>query len=258
MKHVALVTDVAHPTLSQSDQILAKSLENERIIFHQVAWDNNDIDWSLFDGIVLRSCWNYPTKYTQFLQWLSLLEQIKANVWNPTKTLQWNTHKKYLFELQEKGIPIIPSAILDPGNTHIFGNDFIIKPAISNRSIGVLRSPKNIQTLTKKGDYLIQPYIQEVTQTGEYSFVFIGGKLCHTICKTQKEVLLITPDTSLIRQASAVLDTIDTFLLYARVDGIEKNGKLMLMELELIEPNLYFDKNPSAAVVFARILNKRL
>jgi len=257
MKHVALVTCSNFPALSPSDERLVEPLKKEKILTHAVAWDKKGVDWSLFDAIALRACWNYPTKYSQFMDWLTNLEHIRANVWNPINIMRWNIQKTYLFDLEKRGVSIIPTVVVNKQSKpslHNEASDVIIKPVIGNMSQGIYRSPKNIERLLKTGDYLVQPFMPEVTNEGEYRFIFIGGELTHTILKTQKATSLVKPAPALTHQAADVLHTVETNLLYARVDGINRNGIFILMELELIEPILFFDMNQKAAAIFARAL----
>lgn len=253
MKHIALVTCTTYPQLSESDAILIEPLIKEGCISHVVPWDKKGIDWSLFDAIVLRSCWNYPAKYSQFIDWLS---ENNTQICNPANIVKWNAHKSYLFDLEKRGIPIIPTVAA--GNKHGW-SEFVAKPVVGNGARGVTRSPKT-------GEFLWQQFAPEVMTEGEYSFVFIDGKLTHAVLKTPKKgdfranvqfgatERLITPSKTLVEQARRVLHALDTNLLYARVDGINRNGKLLLMELELIEPHLFFDMNPKAAEIFAKTL----
>jgi len=246
MKHVALVTCTTYPQLSESDEFLVDPLKKEGFISHAVPWDRKGVDWSLFDGIALRSCWNYPAKYKQFLTWLAALDS--TIVWNPVNILRWNIQKTYLFELEKKGISIIPTF-----------RELITKPVVGNSARGVSKSPQT-------EGFLWQEFAPEVASKGEYSFVFIGGKLMHTVLKIPKKgdfranvqvgatEKLINPSKALAQQAENVLDAVDANLLYARVDGINRNGTFLLMELELIEPHLFFDMNPKAAETFAKVL----
>lgn len=219
MKHVALVTCSTFPALSQSDATLVAPLKKEGFVSHAVPWDEKDMDWSLFDRIILRSCWNYPEKYDRFIDWLY---RLNGQLYNPEPIVKWNSHKSYLLDLEKRGIPIIPT---------------VVKPVIGNRGRGV--------------EYLVQPFMPEIAKEGEYRFIFIGGKLTHTILKTQKKVVLIQPSKILATQAARALET---DFLYARVDGIVHKGMFLLMELELIEPELYFHLNPIAATRFAQTL----
>lgn len=227
MKRVGLVTCRQLPRLSVSDQLLVEPLEREGFIAEGAAWDNPHIKWEQFDVLVLRSCWNYPGHYQKFLDWLKQIEILGVPMVNSSDIIRWNIHKSYLFDLAKRGIPIIPT---------------VIKPAIGNREKGV--------------EYLVQPFMPEVIKRGEYRFIFIGGKLTHTVLKTPKKITLVTPAQTLIRQAQNVLRALPIKPLYARVDGIDHNGIFLLLELELIEPQLYFSEMPTAAAQFARALKK--
>ncbi len=219
MKHVALVTCSTFPELSTSDSFLVEPLRKVGCIPHVVPWDKKNVDWNLFDAIILRSTWNYPKHYDQFIAWL---DNLHTNVFNPIQTLKWNSHKSYLLDLAKKEIPIIPT---------------VIKPAVSNGEMGI--------------EYLVQPFAPEVKNEGEYRFIFIGGKFTHAVLKTQNKITLVQPSPELIQQAASAFNT---NFLYARVDGINRHGIFLLMELELIEPNLYFDLHPKAATIFAQTL----
>lgn len=226
MKHVGLVTSRETPRLSASDQLLVEPFRKLGYAAEAVAWDTNS-HWDKFTAFILRSCWNYPDQYQTFLDWLKQIEILGVPMFNTPDIVRWNIHKSYLFDLAKKRIPIIPT---------------VIKPAIGNRGKGV--------------EYLVQPFMPEVVNQGEYRFIFIGGKLTHTVLKTPKKITLVQPAQTLIRQAQNVLHAIKIKPLYARVDGIHHNGLFLLMELELIEPQLYFDLYPPAVQTFVSAFAK--
>jgi hypothetical protein len=269
MKHVALVTYKASPNLTASDELLVKPLENEGIQVIAVPWDDPTVDWNKFDAIVLRSCWNYHVNYDKFILWLTHLKHIQANVFNPVNLMLWNSKKTYLQDLQKSGIPIIPTIYhqknIQTIHSYTGWNDIIAKPLIGIRSNGVYRfkNPNSPWTqirfkwLTKKTDYLIQPFMTEFQTDGEYSFIFIGRIFSHAVRKTQ-HISLVKPSQIHIRQARQALKAVGNDTLYARVDGIFRNNTFILLELELIEPILYFDLYPPAAISFAKALKKRL
>lgn len=282
MKHVALVTYDEYPNLTESDALLVEPLLKERINSSPIPWNDKTIDWSQFDAIILRSAWNYQFHYQEFLSWLSNLEKIKTRVFNPLPLLRWNSHKSYILDLQNKGVPVIPTIFNAKGkqnnllNTmnNFHSDNIIIKPAIGASALGVTRikradcekSEESIQKLFATEDYLIQPLMKEVMIEGEYSLVFIGNIFSHAVLKKPKrnefrsnsefgaKEEIINPSKSLIRQAADVIRTVESNILYARVDGINANGKFILMELEFIEPHLFFDLKPEAARLFAHTL----
>lgn len=286
MKHVALVTCGTYPNLSESDKLLIKPLKQEGIIAHTVPWDERAIDWTLFDAVVLRSCWNYHKNYKNFLDWIQQIEILKIPMFNSPDIVRWNSHKSYMKDLQKKKVNAVPSIFLSQNTQQniqrimtMYGwQDIVIKPMVGGSSYEIFRVRKGgeargqiqLDTLLQKMDCMIQPILSQVFNTGEYSFIFIDGNYSHTVQKIPKkgeyrtnyrfqpEESLLTPPKHLIQQASRIMDTIHTATLYARLDGINNNETLILMELELIEPRLYFDFYPKAASAFAYALKARL
>lgn len=250
MKRIGLVTCREFPRLSKSDRQLVEPLKHEGFEAIPAPWDDDHQRWVEFDALILRSCWNYPDHYPQFLDWIKQIEILGMPLFNSPGLVRWNIHKSYLFKLQKRGIPIIPITSKSTGS--------IVKPKIGNRGRDIHRSPKNIQALLATGNYFAQPFMEEAISEGEYSFVFIGGMFSHAVLKKQNIFKLIQPDNTLLRQAKNIIDAINFNLLYARVDGIRQNNTLLLMELELIEPQLFFDLYPPSATVFAKNLKKKL
>lgn len=251
MKHVALVTCSNHPHLDAHDAPLPQALAALKMLAHPVAWDNPSVDWTLFDAIIVRSCWNYPQHYSAFLSWITKLESLHVRLFNSPQLLRWNSHKSYLLELEQKGIPIIPTRILSK-DTKISSHDGIQKPIVGNGGHGFIRHPT--AHISHAHDMLLQPYMREVDTDGEYQYIFIGNTHTHTMHKTQATIRPIEAAQSFIDQAALVISNITPTPLYARVDGVHVHGRLMLMELELIEPLLYLDVHPDAATRLAQTL----
>ena len=151
--------------------------------------------------------------------------------------------------------------------------EIIVKPAISASAMGVIRIPVaeaeqrqvEVNKLLSSSDILIQPLMPQISD-GEMSLVFIGKKYSHSVLKKPKDgdfisnieyggtETIIQPNPEIISQAENIVNLIPGPLLYARVDGIIVDGKFMLMELELIEPHLFFDLVPQAAPRFVGAL----
>lgn len=283
MKNLALVTHSKSPKLTDSDQLLVEPLRQEGFAVAPVAWDANTVDWKQFDVVVLRSCWNYHYSYNQFMNWLSILEGNRVCVWNTIPVIRWNVHKQYLKDLEQKHIPIVPTMVIKKKTTALLRDiaiknnwpDMVIKPAVGASAYGVnLVTEKTIQSSQKKfsmlldnTDVIVQPLVKEISQ-GELSFIFFGSQFSHAMIKIPKKGEFrsnydlggkeerIKPDKKLIKQASDVLRAISSPLLYARVDGVVINNIFTLMELELIEPHLFFNEDPESPVRFARALSQ--
>ncbi len=275
MPRIALVTYSQYPKLTISDNLLIKPLQEAGFEPIVTPWDNKKTDWKQFNLIVLRSCWNYHLKVKEFTTWLDYLGENKLKVFNPISLLKWNLDKKYLLDLDEKGIPIIPTVFIKKGSTAglikiIEENNWpeiVIKPTIGASAYEVYKATEDtlgkisiqFDQLVNHGDVMIQPLMKEVITEGEYSFVFLGGKYSHAVLKKPKRNEFRTnyifggtsqkvePEEGLLQQAMKIVKTIPSPALYARVDGLNINGKLTLMELELIDPHLFFDLYPPAA-----------
>jgi glutathione synthase/RimK-type ligase-like ATP-grasp enzyme len=281
MKTVALVTYRNSSKLTRDDQLLVEPLKKYELNPVSAAWDDAKIDWSKFDCIILRSCWNYHLKYEQFMEWLDRIEKLKVSVWNPIHIIRWNSNKKYLKDLERKGIPIVPTVFLEKEEKYYLADiakhkkwkDLVIKPAVGASSYNVTlitqneykEKQKEVEKLSQQSGILIQPYMKEISG-GEYSFIFIGKQFSHSVLKIPKKGDFrsnyemgakenkIEADKNTIQQAANVIEAVNSPLLYARVDGIVQDDMLLLTELELIEPYLYFDLDSLAPARFAKAL----
>jgi hypothetical protein len=263
MKNLGLVTYKTSPYLTHDDQLLVEPLKKKGFNVKAVAWDDKNVDWSKFDIIVLRSCWNYHVEYKKFLAWLDTIEKLNITVWNPVPILRWNSNKKYLRELEYKGIPIVPTVFIEKGEKYFLSDiakhkkwtDLIIKPAIGASSYNVKhikqneygKKQKEFEHLAKQSGVLVQPDMSPLPGYEEYSFVFIGNMFSHAVKKAPKKI---------IQQAEAVIKKINSPLLFARVDGIVQNNTFLLLELECIEPELYFRLDSRSPARFAQALKK--
>lgn len=249
-KNIALVTDRQNPGLSDDDKLLLNPLANAGFIPEPVIWDDEKIDWSSFSAVIMRSAWDYHLNIDKFKNWLRLLQKNKQIVWNPVKDLLWNIDKIYLINLKKLGINVIPT-YKSTDNINLDSKEVIIKPRFGASGYGV----KKIKSPNKKSfpsGCLIQPFIREITDIGELSIIFINNKYSHCIRKIPKKGDFRSQflfgakwvaeklDQKYINQAENIIKKLGKDLLYARVDAVEINGKLMLMELEITEPYLFF------------------
>ncbi len=112
MKSAALVTDCNHPHLTDDDRLLVPVLHEMGVEASAVQWDSKSTDWESFDACVIRSCWDYHLRINEFLQWLRHLESHRVSIWNPIETVRWNHHKRYLKDLERRGVPIVPTYLV--------------------------------------------------------------------------------------------------------------------------------------------------
>lgn len=282
MTKIAFVTCHEIPNLTDDDRLAIPELESHGIRVEPAIWNDPGVDWRAYAAVVLRSMWDYHLQPQAFIAWLDQLDQAGAVVWNSTKTVRWNVDKNYLHQLQQKGIAVIPSVWLsqsaDATLSEIVAQQgwqqAVVKPIVSatahetslvSATETAAHQPKFSELLSRTGT-IVQEFAPEIQQTGEWSLVFFDKKYSHSMLKQPKtgdfrvqsewggsELTADVPDY-LIAQAQKVVDIVDERILYARVDGIDREGQLLLMELELIEPHLFLGFNPGAPAQFASAL----
>jgi len=249
-------------------------------------WTATDVRWTEFDGVVVRSCWDYHRRIDQFHAWLALLEQARVRVWNQPDVIRWNADKSYLGDLSKRGVPTIPTLGVDRDTAASLNERLVergwrkvvIKPRVSasgyeTHALDVpfdAASRATVAGVVARGDALVQPFADEIPRDGEYSLVFLDGAYSHAALKraTRGEFRVqeehggtlepISPGASIIEQAARVLDAVDGEVVYARVDGIVRGDQFLLMELELIEPNLFLAMRDGAATDFVEAIVQRL
>jgi hypothetical protein len=282
MSTIAFVTYRDLPQLTAEDQLVCSFLQTLGVKTQAVIWDAPDVAWDSYQAVVLRSCWDYHLLSSSFIKWLRHLELSQVPLWNPAPILYWNLHKTYLHDLQTQGIAIPPTCWLKRGGTAELATIFadqgwkeaVIKPAISATAYHTWRTTSErskqdqprFAALLQQSDLLVQQFMDPVVTYGEWSFVFFQKQYSHAVLKKAKPgdfrvqddfggtVEVVAPGMKLIEQAQQIIDCVGSPLLFARVDGIELDGRFVLMELELIEPFLFLKSNPHAVERFARAI----
>jgi hypothetical protein len=285
MKRIALATCAKLPTLNDDDRRLIPALGELGLEAVPAVWDSPDVCWDEFRGgaVLVRSCWDYHHRLEEFLAWVALLERAAAPVWNIPAVLRWNSHKSYLRDLAARGIPVVPTRWLERGASielrRLLGDegwrDAVVKPAVSASAFGTWRTSVEtagadqapLDALLRAGDVMVQPFMSEVGNPGEWSILFFGGRFSHAVLKrpaagdyrVQWEfggtAAAAAPPPKLLADAEAVMAAAPGDSLYARVDGVERDGRLILMELELIEPHLFLAWDAGAAARLAEALS---
>lgn len=260
MLSVALVTWSGLPQLSDGDRLLQRELQQRGVDAVPAVWDDASVDWTRFDSIVLRSTWDYHKRVDEFRAWLSRMSTLP--LLNRARVVLRNIDKRYLLDFQS----IVPTVVSSDVHSVMRERDWprvVVKPLVSatawHTEVLTLDSPPPAHP----GPYLVQPFMEEVVRDGEWSFVFFDRQFSHAVLKRPAsgdfrvqndfggtaEPCVAPPH--LAAQARAFLAQIDGPLLYARVDGIVRDERLLLMELELTEPSLFLDLVPGAAARFA-------
>lgn len=264
---IALLTCERLPQLTENDQLLIPELAKHNVIAKAVIWNDQTVDWTDFDYLVFRNTWDYYEHLTEFNNWLSKIEQLGIRTLNAIDIIQRNKHKFYLRDLQQQGVEILPTVFIGTTNalnlSEIIPKSWkkvVIKPAFSAGSylteVFETADTESInqkyQPIAAEKELLLQEFRPEIETEGETSFVFFNKEFSHAVNKKPApgdfriqvqfggQYTAVNPEKSLIEQAQKIVDTFPDNLLYARVDGIIINGKLHLMEVECIEPDLYF------------------
>src|ERR1700722_15705017 len=281
---VALATSIP---LTPSDQQLLAPLHALGFIAEPVMWSDPAIEWTQYSAAVIRSCWDYHHRINEFLDWIGRLETARVPVINSAGTVRWNASKTYLTELGAGGVPIplpivVRQGALDgeaaPAITALASPAAVSKPAVSATAYETWRATVPLQpvdtarlrALTARGDVIVQSFVREIATSGELSLVFFDGVYSHAARKPPRQgdfrvqadhgglLEIADAPAEIIRQAEAIVRHAPSVPTYARVDGVVKGGVFTLMELELIEPELYLSQATAAAPRFAAAIARAI
>lgn len=247
-----------------------------------VVWDDDSVDWSSYDVVVVRSCWDYVDRRASFLAWAARV----PSVVNPVEVLAWNTDKVYLCELADAGVPMIDTRWdVRRGDPLPDSEEWVVKPAISAGSRDTARwsTPDDVyshgeELIAAGRTVMVQPYIASVENDGETALIYLGGRFSHAIRKgpllergegvrqDRDSREIITPRAPTAAQldvAEQVLAAIPASLggpdalVYARVDLVtDADGAPRLIELELTEPSLFLNHSENGAMMLLDALGR--
>jgi glutathione synthase/RimK-type ligase-like ATP-grasp enzyme len=279
---LAIVTGRLAPALSDNGQQVTTTLAERGFHCEPVMWDDPTVDWRSYDGVLIRSCWDYPEDRGRFQTMLDEIETAGVPVCNPLPVLRWNLHKSYLTDLSKEGVLIPETAVIDR-ETDIslkqvmLNHDWeevVVKPAIGAGSVDVWRttattvtdSERRFRDLLAEHDVIVQEFVSKI-RTGERSIVFFDGAYSHAwnSLPTQDDIAEFDeinahyePPAKIQNQAAAVVESATEIigleqesLPYARVDYVHRDTDLLVMELELIEPYLGLDRGDTAVEQFS-------
>jgi glutathione synthase/RimK-type ligase-like ATP-grasp enzyme len=273
-RRIALCTStLTHDFDDEAPQVVAE-LNRRGHEAIAVPWDSAQ-EWGEFDLVVIRSTWDYFDRLQEFLAWVDGVAAV-TRIINSPKVIRWNSHKGYLAELGAAGIPVVDSLALPQGTDdpesrlHAAGwPEVVIKPAVDGGARHALRTSASapgaahhLRTLVAAGDVIVQPYLASVEQ-GETSLFFFSGVFSHAVRKVPKpgdyRVQAMhggseeahEPTSAERRLALEALALVPGEVAYARADFVEVDGEPTLMELELIEPDLFLRMAPGSVARFA-------
>ncbi len=281
---VLLATFCLLPEGEPGGELLVEALAEQGVSAAWVSWDDPSVDWPSADLVALRATWDYQRRLPAFRSWLAEVAAATPFL-NGAEAFAWNVDKRYLAELAEVGeLPVVPSTVVHDDDLVNGLRDglarwgtVVVKPCIGASGVGVvvtdrLDSP-TLAGLTA-GPWLVQPMVASVRTRGESSVVVLGGRAVAQVDKvpgpgevrvheeyggTSRATPLDPEAGALALAAVATAEGIlGRRLDYARVDLLELDGRLVVSELELIEPGFYLDLAPEVAGAFADVVLTRL
>ncbi|KAF6000136.1 RimK family alpha-L-glutamate ligase [Streptomyces mirabilis] len=250
-------------------------------------WDDPDVDWAAFDLVVIRSTWDYSWRVAEFVAWAERCGKL-TRLANPAAVVRWNTDKRYIGDLAEAGVPTVPTRYLAPGAPAEFPDDreYVVKPTSgAGARLAARYRPEERETALRQLERMhdrgltamVQPYLTSIDTAGERALQYYGGRLLHAsrkgavlapgtaydadkVAHPRLEPWQPTPaELAVAERALAAVPrrTDGSELLYARVDLVDgDDGNPCVMELELVEPNLFLWLHPESVPVVAEAVVK--
>ncbi len=294
---IALATCAELPGWECDDEALNAALKASGWMVAMPVWNDESVDWSQFDVCLIRTTWDYQSRLEEFLVWAERVSA-HCSLFNPSAIVRWNSHKAYLRDFEQLGVAIAPTEFIPLGEKSDVGEIMLrrgwergfLKPAIGasasdtlrfdSDSAGLQAAQMHLDQLVNSQTMLLQPYLSSVETEGELSLIFVDGEPSHGVRKVPvngdyrvqddfgaqdmpykfrpEEMELARHILAQVSAASGVNLGAEP-LLYARVDFLrDGQGRLLLNELEAIEPSLFFRHGPEAGSQLAAALAKRV
>lgn len=286
LKKAALLSMDSLENFFTYDKLLIEPMKQFGWLAEEVSWRNKNINWSDYDAVIVRSTWDYQHDSEKFVEVLNKINSL-THLENDLELMKWNMNKKYLFDLEKKGVKIVTTLWenkFDRAKALSYfetldSEEIIIKPNISASADNTFRLNKNklvssfdkLENIFADREFMVQPFIKNIISEGEYSLFFFNGKLSHSVRKIPKEndfrvqeehggdIQPITAPEKVVVVAESIIKQLSTTPLYLRVDLVRvENDKFALMELELIEPSLYLNKDKEAPLRFVKAFLEKM
>ena len=278
---VALVTCADERYQEPEVHVAADGLRATGVSTDVVSWDE-DRDWGAYELVVVRTPWDYFDRVTQFLDWAARVER-ETSLVNPADVLRWNSHKGYLAEFTAKSVPTVPTRLVPGPSTDVADQirevpweEIVVKPAVDGGARHAWRGLRDdpslsrvAERLTEHGDVVVQPFVPAIVD-GERSLVFLGGRFSHAVRKVPKvgdyrsqrhlggHEVDHEPNSAELQVALAAMAAAPGRLTYARVDLVDWEGAPVLIELEVIEPDLFLRDVPERVDRFVEVVRDEL
>jgi glutathione synthase/RimK-type ligase-like ATP-grasp enzyme len=277
-RRIGFATCAKYPDLAPSDRLTADLLRHLGRQVVPLVWTETSARDLDCDVIVIRSVWDYHLHVDRFLGWIDTVAQ-HTLVLNSPQVIRWNADKRYLFDIQNAGLPVPRMSLLEHGSkvdlpALLRSRHFrqaVIKPTVSASAfethlVDDTSAPSlqpRIDELLLSRSLLIQEFVQEIEASGEWSLMFFGGEYSHAVRKLPRSGDFrvqaehggrhehAAPPSQVLSLAQQVVAKFAAGTLYARIDIVEGNSGPQLMEVELIDPELFLIKETAATFVKA-------
>lgn len=268
------------------DKILAEILTDLGLVFKFEIWSDTFVQWETYSHLLIKSPWDYFDRYAEFLEWCQHIKNLGMPVFNDLDTILWNSDKKYLEEVQREGFKIVQTRFLAKQQSFdlesyfdIFKtNQLVLKPAVSGGAKNTIKLDRETWISKKEEmiglmateDFMVQPFVNQIVEEGEYSYLYFNGKFSHAVLKSAKKgdfrvqhffggnISKVLPKPEDLDCLQRLVDAFAKNCLYARVDGVWIEGVFYLMELELIEPYLFLFMEEQAISNYRGAIMKKL
>lgn len=275
----AFITSDRFRDLYEDDRLAADELARRGHHVTPVVWTESPA-LDEFDVVVMRSPWDWFHHRERFRAFLESLRHTRARVVNDAETMLAFADKTYLPRLAAQGIDVVPTVQLTQAELArvpalLAERDWtraVLKPAFTANAVGARRFSAHeaatvVAQLEDASPWLLQPFVPSIAE-GELSFVFFGGVFSHAVRKrppsgewrVQHEYGGVSEPATVIAkdidEATALLAASAPGTRYARVDAVEWYGRLHLMELEVVEPELFLRHRAEAPRAFVDALTQ--
>lgn len=283
MPRIAIATCDAYPELKVDDELLCQALRRRGCEASSAVWDEEGIEWGGFDLCLVRSTWDYHDKHDKFLAWARGVET-STTLQNPAALIAWNSDKRYLREMEAAGVPTVPTLWVERDAEIDLASELrergwdeaVIKPVVDLGARNLRRARADeaqeaLAAVLARQGAMVQPFLPSLESEGELSLIYLEGRLSHAVRKYPAAgdfrvqsiwggtVEPAEPRSRHVEVAERALSQLDEPPLYARVDLVaDLDGDPALIELELIEPNLYLGTDRTAADLLADAVIARL
>ena len=267
------------------DEVAIPALAASGWAVDTVSWLDDAVRWGDYDLVIVRSPWDYQRDPERFLDVLRQIDRSSSRLANPLAAMRWNLDKRYLLALADAGVAVVPTIAgkrLDRRRLETLAaetgwRELVVKPVVGANADHTyrLRWPAadgdldSVLASHRDGAWLAQPFVDSIVEEGEYSLFYFADDFSHAILKTpahgdfrvQEEhggrIRAVSADESLLGAGRSVMRALPTDLLYARVDLARgASGEWLLMEVEIVEPSLYFRMESGAPVRFATAVER--